>query len=840
MKTFRLLGLRRLRQQPLRAVIAAVAIGAGVAMALAILVVRTSIDHSVRDAARSVAGPAELRITGASERGGLSLAAVDAAAGVDGVQAVVPVVQAVTVVDREPGGASTPAVALGVDCRAQAVIGPLGCRPGQTDLPGDGPLAMSRSVVDAAGDAPSLRTDAGRVALAGVPVLDEGLAPAGNRLVVFPLDAARRRFARPLGVDIAYVLPRPGVDPTALRARLAAAVGTHNRVLGADEPPPVVGVTLEGVLPLFDLFAVFGLGIAIVLVRNTVTLSLEERRRQLAVIGALGARGRTVVGGAMGEAALLGAVGGALGTVGGVIIAGPIVASLSTIVEPLMGVPLQRHVSPAVAATGVLLGAAVGGLAALGPARRALRLEVAGELSGRARSQEAAPPRLRRALAVSAVVAALGLLACLVSGAGGGLHPWQAGLAPVGFLLACIGCLVVAANLAPLLVGVLAGATRGTRHGSVLLALANVVRQPRRTGILAVAITAPIVVGFITDGVVRSARATVDEAYAAGGTYAVFSTIGVSAGADGFVPPEVIDAVARRPEVAAVNRRASLLAGGDGGVVGVHGFDHLPPLDDQVLDGAIDPVRFRAGDAVIGAGLARRAGIRAGGTVTLDSPNGPVALPVLAVVSDGDFNGRVVEVDYHRLEALFGPVPPVYVQTWPAPGVGEDQLVAAVKEAGVAIEPSLRVGSGTQLAAEQGLVIDARMESFRVLQRGLVLVAFVAVLSNLLLVGLQRTREIGLLAAVGTTPAVLRRLVLLEVAVIGGVAAAQSAVVGPLLLRGMIAILPVIIGFENPTRPDWGSLVSGAVVAVGVALVAALLPAYRASRTAVLDALRYE
>src|SRR2546429_694346 len=59
-------------------------------------------------------------------------------------------------------------------------------------------------------------------------------------------------------------------------------------------------------------------------------------------------------------------------------------------------------------------------------------------------------------------------------------------------------------------------------------------------------------------------------------------------------------------------------------------------------------------------------------------------------------------------------------------------------------------------------LVETPLEPYRVLRQGLVFVAFVAVLSNLLLAGLQRTRENGLLGAVGATPASLRRLVLAE------------------------------------------------------------------------------
>src|SRR3954454_3114914 len=71
MKAFRILALRRLIKQPLRAVIAAVSVAAGVSLALSLVIVVASINASVKDHASELAGPAPLRVIGATTRGGL-------------------------------------------------------------------------------------------------------------------------------------------------------------------------------------------------------------------------------------------------------------------------------------------------------------------------------------------------------------------------------------------------------------------------------------------------------------------------------------------------------------------------------------------------------------------------------------------------------------------------------------------------------------------------------------------------------------------------------------------------------------------------------------------------
>jgi len=85
------------------------------------------------------------------------------------------------------------------------------------------------------------------------------------------------------------------------------------------------------------ILAVFFIAIGAVLVRNSVTLSIEERRRQTAIVAALGGSPRTLVGGTLIEAGLLGLVGGALGALGGVVVAHPIAASLSDFTVKIAG-----------------------------------------------------------------------------------------------------------------------------------------------------------------------------------------------------------------------------------------------------------------------------------------------------------------------------------------------------------------------------------------------------------------------------------------------------------------------------------------------------------------------
>jgi putative ABC transport system permease protein len=136
--------------------------------------------------------------------------------------------------------------------------------------------------------------------------------------------------------------------------------------------------------------------------------------------------------------------------------------------------------------------------------------------------------------------------------------------------------------------------------------------------------------------------------------------------------------------------------------------------------------------------------------------------------------------------------------------------------------------------------IAGQLAPFFVLQRALLLVSFISVLSTLLLVGVQRRREFGLLGAVGMTPKELFRMVVAEALAVGVVAAVLGSILGFLLLDTLLDVTPLVIGYHDTYSPDVISLAVYAPIAVIVAVIASLWPGWQAARTPILEALKYE
>jgi putative ABC transport system permease protein len=833
LRAIRLLHLRELRLHPLRTLVSIISVAAGVAMILSVVVVVRSTTASFEHQARALAGPAPLRIVGVTSAGGLSPATVDAARGVDGVAAAVPMIRAVATLERDGPGrieSGDDVFVLGVDCQTATVLGVECARVT------DAPLLSSALEADARAGS-SLRTDTGRIALDASRV-EPTLDALGDKVAAVSIPAAQAMFSRSTGVDVVFILPAEGVDPVALRPHLRAAVGEGTTVLGVTDPPVEFEQVLATIIPLFGIIGLFALAIGMILVANTVALSLEERRQQLAVVGALGGTASALVGGALVQAAVIGVLGGLLGVGGAIALAYPLTASVSTFTLPIAGVAVKAIPSEAPIRTALFLGAIVAVLAAWRPARRARRTDVAAELSNRDRRAEADTGRLAAVglLAVAIGIAGAGITA--VASADGSLDDWQPPLAPIGLLICVLGLSIGMSRITPVVAQVLLRRLN-PRRATVRLALANLVREPARTGVMGLAIGSAVGVAFI----VASFNAAAEAGITDGVTANLEGKVAISIGApdsddDGFarVPAPVIDAIRARPDVARVSH-SSFMFVSDGVAMGLFATED-PSFSIEVYEGTADPERFAQGEVLIGAAVARRQHIEPGDTVAVPTPDGFAHLPVQGIWANGNVVGNIVDMPFTKLEELFGPRPTDQVLVTPADGVSDDDLAAAIVDAGY--DPGLRAEPGDVLAARFASGVGAQLAPFWALQRGLTIVAFIAVLSTLLLVGIQRTRELGLLAAVGMEPGTIARMVVLEAIIVGAVGTVVGAVLSVGMDLAFLAITPLLLGWENPMRfALWAVPVYGVITVIVVA-IGASLPAWRASRVHVVEALAYE
>lgn len=153
---------------------------------------------------------------------------------------------------------------------------------------------------------------------------------------------------------------------------------------------------------------------------------------------------------------------------------------------------------------------------------------------------------------------------------------------------------------------------------------------------------------------------------------------------------------------------------------------------------------------------------------------------------------------------------------------------------------NLKVWDTDQLAAEFAHDFKGFLTPFWLLARGLLIVAFIATASTLLLAGVKRRAEHGLLAAVGMPPGDLGRMVLVEAGLFGVLGTLSGLIGGLLSLLAFSFASVTLTGLDIPFHLNLAPLLVYGLIATAFVLAGAALPAWRTSRLDPVVALRYE
>jgi putative ABC transport system permease protein len=835
------LNLRQVRRRPLRAVLAVISIAAGASLGVSVLIMTASVSASVHSFGRQLAGPAPLRVVGATSSGGIADSVLPVVAHTEGVQTAVPLVQVVTYVGTATDPRADSIVSLGVDCRIQAIVGRFGCTPaGLRALDKFGGVAISQQLARRLGPDSSIQTDAGPVSLKSAVQLPGLDGINDGNVAVFSLSDAQRLFARAHRLDVIYILPAKGANLSNLRNRLASEIGDWNGVLTSTEAPPAIGVYTSTILPLFALLSLFALAVGGMLIFNISSLAMQERRRELALVAALGGTPRVIRVGAALEGGALGLVGGLIGVAGGVLLAEPLTSSLSKFTVLVVGIRIPVHLTAGSAVAGIVLGAAVGAFAALLATRQVGRIDVVAELSMREDTIEEQHRRDLVRAALFLTLCLIGTAVCWIAQRNGAIQPWQAWVAPIGVLIATVASLLASAALA----AVIAAALVGVAHrfdGPTRLGISNLARQGRRAGVMAVAVGAAVTTAFVIGSTQAAAKASIVRSVESGHTQEVYvstlppnNTVNVESKPTAALAAEL----ARIPGVAHIDRALFELTGHDSKNLVAVNAETYPWLNTSLIEGSKSPASFSSGGVLIGASLARTHDLRPGSTLLIDTPTGRQPVTIGGIWRDGNLGGNDVTMPMWLYQRLFGDQPAQSYGLIPDAGVTTTELANRVRAANLA--PGLVIEDPAQFAADISTSVGDELAPFTAMQRGLLLVAFVAVLSTLLLVGVQRRRELGLLAAVGMEPGQLMKMTVAE-GLSAGVIGLALAFVGSIIIEtGFHLVLPILIGFKDPLRFDFAAFGIWGAVSLVLVAIASLFPAWRNARVPVLESLQYE
>ncbi|MFE9097563.1 ABC transporter permease [Streptomyces sp. NPDC007264] len=781
----------------------------------------------------------------------LPAALADRVAEVDGVAAthVDTVVENITVVDRknDPVGPTTGAPTIArnwyVTDRSPVEL-----------TSGHAPRGAGEALLDAdtarhkhvrIGDTLTVLARPGSFPVRVVGIATFTTTNPGAALVFLDTPTAQTRLLGGTGLATAVsVDAAPGVDDARLKQRIAAELHSSAYDLKtaseqAKSDTDRLGAFLDVIKYVMLGFAGIAVLVGVFLIVNTFSMLIAQRTRELGLLRALGADRRQVRRSVLTEALLLGLVGSTLGLAAGIGLAAGLIRLMSAFGMNIRSTEMVIGWATPVAA--YVVGVGVTFVAAYLPARRAAGVSPMAALTD-AEVAGAGRPLKVRAVA-GGVVGALGL-AALAGCAGATKTASAASFLGLGVVLTLVATVIAGPLLVRPVIRVLGGAFPALFGSIGRMSQRNALRNPRRTGATASA----LMVGLALVGGMSVASASMSASFD--------QQIDKTLGADFVVqntnfqpfPEEVTGKIRATDGVGLVVRQrfapvAVRLPDGKRVETTAAGYDQ--PLDD------VAHITYAQGDtaAALADGalamdvkFAKEHGVRVGSTVPVQFPAGRhTELRVRALTDQGGSGGYGMRGGlFFGMATLQKSLPTgqdsaLYVNA--APGTPKDRLrsrLAATLDA----YPQVQVRDQAdykKLVHDQIAVLLYLVYALLGLA---IVIAVLGVVNTLALSVVERTREIGLLRAIGLARRQLRRMIRLESVVIAVFGAVLGLALG--LVWGVCTQQVLALQGMKALAVPWGTMVAVVVGSAVVGVVAALLPALRASRMNVLAAIAHE
>ncbi|MFI5471958.1 ABC transporter permease [Streptomyces cacaoi] len=668
--------------------------------------------------------------------------------------------------------------------------------------------------------------------------------PGAALVFLDPATAATQLLGSPDKATSISVDAAQGVSDSALERRVAAAVGAGPYdVKTADEQAKSSAEALGGFLDVIKYVMLGFAGIAVLvgvfLIVNTFSMLIAQRTRELGLLRALGADRRQVRRSVLTEAVLLGLVGSTLGLAAGIGLAAGLIKLMSAFGMNLKTTEMVVGWATPVAA--YVVGVGVTFVAAYLPARRAATVSPMAALSDADIAGVGRPLKVRAV--VGAVVGALGV-AALAGCVSSSKTASAASLLGLGVVLTLIATVIAGPLLVRPVIRVLGGAFPALFGSVGRMSQRNALRNPRRTG----ATAAALMVGLALVGGMSVASASMSKSFD--------QQIDKTLGADfvvqnaNFTPfsQEVTDAVRDTEGVGLVVRQrfapiAVRLPDGKRVETTATGYD------DRVDD--VAHVTYTEGDtaAALADGaigmdvdFAKDHGVRLGSVLPVEFPGDRTTSLKVGALTDQDAGdwfgmqgGLFLGIATVEKYVPGGQDSALYVNA--ASGTSGDQLRPRLEKT---LDAYPQVQARDQ--ADYKKLVHDQIAVLLYLVYALlglaIVIAVLGVVNTLALSVVERTREIGLLRAIGLGRRQLRRMIRLEsvvIAVFGAVLGLALGLVWGVCIQQVLELQ----GMKALAIP-WGTIVAVVVGSAVVGVVAALLPALRASRMNVLAAIAHE
>jgi putative ABC transport system permease protein len=654
---------------------------------------------------------------------------------------------------------------------------------------------------------------------------------AGAYLVAFTTAEAQRQFNLVGKYQEIHVKVDNGVDPATVAQRIAAGLPEGTEVVPTDQVVQESQQNLSGIINTFGtvllVFAGISLFVAAFLIFNVFLIVVGQRVRELALLRAVGATGGQVARSVLFEGFLVGLVASVLGYLGGLVVALLLNFVLNAANFGSGNTQLVLSFKSLIVALAVGIGTTL--LASVLPAVLATRI----------------PPvaAMREGFGLSlGTTRTLGTIGGAMVVVGGAAIAWALITSPdtlplfsalgAGALIVFVGAALLSAALASPIARAIGLPFRAIYNTTGEMARQNAAREPSRTAFTAAALMIGLALVSMTLVVGSSLRTS------------FVKTLGTSVSADWFVrtdsffgfTPEVASQLRESPDFSAVSgvQQGPMQVAGSTKQFSAVDFPVMDQLLDlDITDGSISADRGMLVKREVAEGL----GMKVGDRVPVVFQNtGEVPLTVLALYDNSSVVGNWL-IDENTYKDNFVDQTDFLVVAKTAPGVSSAEARATLEEA-ASPYPQLTVQDKGQFKKSQEDQLNQLLVVILVFLILAIVIAGIGILITLALSVFERTRELGLLRAVGMLRPQVRRMIRIEAVIVAVFGALMGVVVG--VVFGVAISIAIPEDVISTVDVPWILLVVMILIAAVLGIVAAVYPAWRAGRLKVLDAITTE
>lgn len=861
---FRHIGLSHLRARPARAVLTTLGVAFGISLYVAIAIINHSTRNSMRDSIDAVAGKARLSISAGVA--GFPEDRLEVIRVIPGVKSAVPMIEARAFFEGATESADGLQI-MGVDLLQEASVRTYKATDQKiiddplTFLNQSDSIILTQALANKRGlkidDKIRLSTALGAREFTIRGLLEpEGAARAfGGSLAIMDIDGARVSFGKENKLDRVDIVPRHGVDLNALQSRIETTLGAGYRV----ERPETQSEQMERMLDSYQLILTFFSSLALLvglfLVMNSISVAVAERKREIGTLRALGATRSLMVALFVSEVVGIGFIGSALGCVLGKGLAHRMSSQITTSVAAQF--QMRIEISRLDFTTSQMIFTLVAGtlaavIAAFFPALRAATIH---PLESMRRHSESLDPAETRRSNLQVIFGIL-LLAFMSLSM---IFSW--GKIWIGIdLLTKASAVLGAALFGPFLVLGLLRLTRGLGAKLSLpvlrLAQENLLRSRKRTGANVMALmvglflvmliasvrssfhdtltqwldrifVADIMVGsngrFISGDVQPIQDSILPELLAVPG----IRPIGTDRGAATRIIPYFYEG--KKMAIKAIDRYADF-----------YRFQNIPVTGSDRVRTALDWYESPEPAALVSRGFLTNANKKVGDRFELDAPGGKVSFRIAGEIIDYASSQGVIYLDRRVYKKFWNDsLVTVFVLNL-EPGFTFEQVRGEIAKR-LGRKWNLVTISNREFKDQMQSAVERSFAYTRVIESIALLVGLLGLLNTLLISVMERTREIGVLRAIGATRTQISRMILFEALIQGFFGACVAILLGAYVGRLFVEFalteqLGWIIEYHFPKQSVWMTIITGVLVAA----VAGIWPARRASGLEITEALDYE